>query len=158
VSDSEQIRQVIVDSCRGWDRCDRELVQSCYHPDAVEDRGFYRGPALEFYDATAELRAAVRASHHNLGQTDIELDGDRAAAETYCIATSVFDGEDGPQTRVRAVRYLDRLERRDGAWRIVHRFAAFDAETTVPGGDPTGVPERNLGRRGRDDPSYGLFE
>jgi SnoaL-like protein len=153
----QEIRQVVVDSCRGWDRQDRELVQACYHPDAVEDRGFYQGPALEFYDATTELRAGVRASHHNLGQTHVVLDGDRAAAETYCIATSVFDGADGPQTRVRAVRYLDRLERRDGAWKIVHRFAVFDAETTVPGGSPTGVPDANLGTRDRDDPSNALF-
>jgi SnoaL-like protein len=154
--DKEAIRQVMVDYCRGWDRLDRELVLSCYHREAVDNHGIFSGTPAGLYDAWA-APAQLLANHHLLGQMKIELDGDSARAETYCLATSVADMGDGPEARQHAVRYLDRFEKRDGAWKIASRFVAFDAELQLAGGVPTVPSEENLGRRDGEDRSHALF-
>ena len=41
--DREQIRDVIYRYARGVDRRDYELVRSCYHPNATDDHGSYKG-------------------------------------------------------------------------------------------------------------------
>ena len=153
--DREAIRALIHRFCRGADRDDRELVYSCFHPDAIDEHGIYSGPAHGFYDRPdADDRRL--AMHHLVGQIDIELQGDRASSESYCAATVVRDTDDGPLTRLLAVRYVDRCEKRHGEWRIAHRFVVFDAEVYVPGGVPERIPTRNWGRRDKDDPSYRL--
>ncbi len=153
--DKEAIREVIYRFCRGNDRRDREMMQSCFHPDAIDDHGVYSGPALGFYDAMAELDARVRAIHHLVGQSIIEVAGDHAAGETY--ATATIDGLlDDDEVLMLTVRYIDRFERRDGEWKIADRFVAFDTATTAPGRVPD-QPERNLGRRDRDDRSHAVF-
>ena len=156
VLDKEAIRQVMMDYCRGWDRRDRELVLSCYHPDAVDNHGIYSGPPEGLYDAWA-APAVLLANHHQLGQMNIELDGDTAVAETYCLATSVAETDGGPQARQHAVRYLDRFEKRNDEWKIIDRFVAFDAELQIVGGIPTVPSERNLGRYDQEDYSHSLF-
>jgi SnoaL-like domain len=156
--EKEAIREVVVRYCRGWDRLDRDIVQSVYHTDAIDDHGIYSGPAKDFFDTWAASPQATNL-HHNLGQSMIELDGDNAAAETYCIATTVGPTEDGgTESRLIACRFLDRFEKRDGEWRIADRRLAFDADVVVPGGMPTVFPERNQGTRDQNDYSHTLFK
>jgi ketosteroid isomerase-like protein len=154
--DKDAIRDVISRFCRGCDRRDAEMMASCYHPEAIDDHGMYYGPGVQFFEANEEVDAQVRALHHNLGQSIIEVEGDVAAAETYAIAT--IDGLPGSEETVLLnVRYVDRFERRDGEWRIAHRFVAFDSEMRVAGGVPSFIPEKNHGRRDREDASHAVF-
>jgi hypothetical protein len=154
--DKEAIREVIVRFCRGWDRLERDLVQSCYHPGAVDDHGIYNGPAENFFDQWAASPMS-RMIHHHLGQTTIELDGDTASAETYCLATVIGNPAAGTDTRLIMCRYLDRFDKRGGEWKIADRYLAFDAEVPVADGAPVSFPERNLGMRDRNDYSHRLF-
>jgi SnoaL-like domain len=39
------IHDVLARYCRGADRCDAALMQSCFHEDAVDEHGFFNGPA-----------------------------------------------------------------------------------------------------------------
>ena len=137
--DKEAIREVIVRFCRGWDRLERDLVQSCYHPGAVDNHGIYNGPAEDFFDEWA-AHPMARAIHHHLGQTTIELDGDTATTETYCLATVVGNPDEGTDTRLIMCRYLDRFEKRDGEWKIADRHLAFDADVPVADGFPARLP------------------
>ncbi len=154
--DKDAIRQVIVDFCRGWDRLDKELVMSCYHPGATDNHGIFSGDPGEFYDTWA-TPAWLRSNNHTLGQSNIRIDGEMAVAETHCIATSVADEKEGAQARVHVVRYLDRFEKRSGTWKIAERFVVFDAELQMAGGIPTVPSEENLGRLGPEDRSCALF-
>ena len=36
--DERDIREVLLRYCRGVDRCDAELISSCYHADAVDEK------------------------------------------------------------------------------------------------------------------------
>lgn len=150
--DKEAIREVIYRFCRGNDRRDGEMMKSCFHPDATDDHGLYCGPAQGYFEASKERDARVRAIHHLVGQTLVEVAGDAAAAETY--ATATIDGFVGDgEVLTLTVRYLDRFERRAGEWKISDRFVAFDTSSTAPGQ----MPQRNLGRRDDEDRSFALF-
>jgi hypothetical protein len=156
--DREAIRTVVARYCRGWDRRDRDLVQSCYWPEATDDHGLYRGPASDFFDASmrAEQHTLHSVIHHHLGQSLIELDRPRATAETYCLATMV-DAARPDEVVLLTVRYVDRFEVRDGEWRIRDRHVLYDSRAVVPGGVAEFVPSANIGHRDRSDVSYDLL-
>jgi hypothetical protein len=148
--DKDEIRDVIYRFCRGTDRNDRELVRSCYHPDANDNHGIYNGPGIDLYDTMNAGPQPDVLSHH-LGQVDIKLEGDIAKVETYCTATMI--NKDMLSTIV--TRFLDRFEKRDGEWKIADRFVAFDAFIGPAGPGP--VPPANAGTRDKSDQSYTLF-
>ena len=123
--DREAIRDVIHRFARGLDRHDDELVASAYHADALDHHGGFLGRPEEFISWANALHAADWvAHHHHLTTHTIEVDGDVAHAETYCIGT--FLRRDEPLVDIAGGRYVDRLERRDGDWRIVAREALIE--------------------------------
>jgi hypothetical protein len=70
--------------CRGIDRLDEQLIAAAYWPDAAEDHGIFKGSASEFAPWIVKfLNDAYRATQHILGQSCIEVRGDRAGGETY---------------------------------------------------------------------------
>jgi hypothetical protein len=60
-----------------------------------------------------------------------------------------------PATFVSGFRYVDRFERRDGAWRVAERWAVREWTRSIPA--DTVRPKEGVGpdaRRDRDDPVY----
>jgi hypothetical protein len=94
---------------------------------------------------------------HVLGQQLVELSGDRAHSETYCVAyhrRGARDGEPGADLWM-GLRYVDLFERRDGEWRIADRRCAFDWTRNDPIAAVWELPPEALtGRRDRNDPVY----
>ena len=82
--DKDEITEAIHRVARGTDRLDRELIVSGYHPDGFDDHNSFRGGPEAFADWVLEVLPTFAATHHFLGQVDIELDGDVAHVETYC--------------------------------------------------------------------------
>jgi ketosteroid isomerase-like protein len=73
-----------------------------------------------------------QATQHFNGQSTIELDGDRATGESYCIAHHLFT-EDGERKMMLAhLRYHDTFVKRDGAWRFAERNLYVDWIETKP--------------------------
>jgi hypothetical protein len=154
-ADVLEIREVLARYCRGIDRGDLDLVLSCFHEDAVEDHGHFKGACADFYRIVIE-RLADRMTSVNISNVSVEFSGtDRALSEAYHFDIL----REGPMDTVFAGRYLDRFERRKGCWRIANRVATADWWTRVPVNslplhdnlDPSVL---NRGRRGRADPYY----
>jgi SnoaL-like domain len=61
---------------------------------------------------------------HNITTHSCEIDQDTAHAESYVIV--VLIGRDGRNAQFITGRYLDRLERRDGWWRIAVRRSTVE--------------------------------
>jgi len=159
-TDRGEILDVLRRYARGIDRMDWELVRSCYHPDATDDHGFYSGDVdgfLQFVDSDESLRGFT-ATMHVLSNEQVEIQGDVAHSECYCLAHHVAPAGHpwGPALVVIGLRYVDRLERRAGMWRIAHRRCAYEWATNLP--DATadvGFPAATIrGRRGPTDVSY----
>ena len=83
--------------------------------------------------------------------TSVDVNGDCAHAESYYLC--VLRRDDKGRLLANGGRYVDRLERRDGEWRIARRVVVMEWEGTMEGGAPrfalNGEP-----RRDRDDVSY----
>ena len=78
------------------------------------------------------LNAYVATMHLN-GQSTVELDGDRATGESYCLAHHLTEAEDGSRTlMVASIRYLDTFVKRDGAWLFAERRLMVNWTDTRP--------------------------
>lgn len=126
VLDRELIRDRIARVARGEDRRDATLLSACFWPDASTDFGIFAGPFAEYLAWVVPGAEAVVLTQHTLGQTVVDLDGDRALAETHVAAYHRIDTGAEQRSAVLGGRYLDRLERRDGDWRIAHRTMLYD--------------------------------
>lgn len=117
--DKEEIRELLSGHAHALDRHDSGDLCEAYHPDAWENHGAFQGPARDFASRSGEAHAAFCQSHlHHLSNHTIEVEGDRAHAETYFLAGLLR--KDGI-TEMVGGRYVDRLERRDGRWAIAER-------------------------------------
>lgn len=134
----EAIRDCLYRYCRGVDRADEAALRSAYWPDATDRHGPYQGDADGFVVwAMTALRQAERSIHRITNVLIAFDDADTARVE------SCFDArqrQPDPAGRMRqwdlAGRYLDRFERRGGAWRIANRLVVYDwvEEMPVPHG------------------------
>jgi hypothetical protein len=159
ILDLEAIREVHYRYCRGIDRRDWDLVRSCFHPDATDDHGEYAGgvDGLVEYAKAGTLR--FESTFHMTGNQLIEIDGDAAWAERYAIAYHrlAATGDAPAADWVVNTRFVDRMERRDGEWRIARRVCIIDSQRSDPVSPVQGewaTAGYLHGRRDRNDPSY----
>jgi SnoaL-like domain len=122
----EHIRDCIARLARGEDRRDAELISACYWPDSTSDYGVFFGTFDQYLAWVVPGSPAIPVTQHVLGQSIIELQGDTAKVETQ--VTSYHRVVMGTEERDTVVggRYLDRLEKRGGAWRIAQRVMLYD--------------------------------
>ena len=74
----------------------------------------------------ADLNQYHATTHFN-GQSTVQVTGDQAAGESYCIAHHLTVNADGQRSlMVASLRYLDRFARRDGAWLFAERKLLVD--------------------------------
>ena len=155
--DRQDILDCLTRFSRGMDRFDEALFLSAFHPDAIIAAGDFVGGPQALYDWAAALHEAGQvATHHNLLNHSCEIDGDIAHAETYYL----FVGRNRDETNwLAGGRYLDRLERRSGVWRIACRTNAIEWAGMVPTlklpfADVPDIHGNGTPSRSRDDPSY----
>jgi SnoaL-like domain len=150
-------RQAILDCihryCRGLDRHDDELLESAFHPDAIDNHGSWFGGREEFVRwANHECHEGLLSHQHHVTTHNCEIDGDVAHTETYVL----FIHRQGDRRTVLCGggRYLDRLERRDGEWRIARRRLVMDLSGTLEGSGFESFADYPSGRWDRGDDSY----
>jgi hypothetical protein len=155
--DREAIFDCIKRNSRGNDRFDAELIVSTYHPDGVHELGENRISGREYGDHANHAHAAIaEVNLHNVTLHNCEIEGDVAHAESYVIG--LFADKGAETSRMLAGRYIDRLEKRDGEWRIVLRRAtvevAMEGKAILPNGKTPPGSGYLKGNRNRADPSY----
>jgi hypothetical protein len=120
LTDRQAILDCIVRNSRGNDRFDAELVASSYHADGVHEIGSRTIDGPHYGEHANEAHGTMcERNLHNVTMHSCEIDGDTAHAESYVIGLFLDKGEQ--TSRILAGRYIDRLEKRDGEWRIVVR-------------------------------------
>lgn len=153
--DERAITEVLHRYCRGVDRLDEELLRSAYHEDSHDDHGLFKGSGHDFARLVVKvLRDHADATMHSLSNIRIELDGDQARCESYVVARHWRETEDGPLLETAGGRYVDRLERREGEWKISDRLVVLDWGKVEPVTRPFPMEGYARGQRSPDDPSY----
>jgi len=175
------IEDVLTRYCRALDRADLAMMETVYWPDGTDIHGIFSGNAAEFVPfIIREIRNYFVMGTHCLLNISIEVDGDRAASESYlyspcrvrsdmvpdilgeryaklCAGLGI---DPGHEHFVMAGRYLDKFERRNGEWRIFQRQVVMDWN------DPSSSQQitdegmmatlRPMGEWGKGDPVYAL--
>jgi hypothetical protein len=161
--DEREIEAVLVNYCRGVDRLDAELLRSVYHPDAIDNHGAtFRGNAHEFVDVIIERLSRASRTLHTIGNVTIDIRGDHAWVESYFL---VYHHEDRANPTplmnpagtdlLAAGRYVDKFEKRDGAWKILRRDVLREFTRIDPTGAELPSPaDGPRSTRAADDPSY----
>jgi hypothetical protein len=151
--DRQEILDCVSRYCRAVDRHDRELLASVFHPDAAVDLGEWAGPVRDLVAWADETHRGQDLSHsHNITSHSCEIDGDTAHAESYVIQARLQ--RDGRTVTVAGGRYLDRLERRNGEWRIALRQLVSDWSLTADGSESHNTDGYVRGSWDKRDNSY----
>lgn len=129
--DRQEIADCIYRYTRGLDRHDPVLIASAFWPDAQITYGAVFTSPRDEYAQWAIADDAIRFSTahlHNITQQTIDIQGDTAHVESYLLAV-----EERPDqtSQLTAGRYIDRLERRNGEWRIVVREFVLDSKAKL---------------------------
>ena len=123
--DRQQILDCIARHAHGCDRFDSDALASAYHHDGIDEHGFAINPGPKYPDYANAIHAELFSqTMHHITTHVCEIEGDLAHAESYALG--LFLHKDGGTARIIAGRYVDRLERRDGAWRIALRRTTVD--------------------------------
>jgi hypothetical protein len=121
LTDRQEILDCIARNARGGDRHDAEMLSSAYHDDGIDEHGekhINPGPQYPEWANEVHSQGSIQNMHH-VTTHHCEIEDDVAHAESYVIG--LFFNADGATARILAGRYVDRLERREGEWRIALR-------------------------------------
>ncbi|MGW4400036.1 nuclear transport factor 2 family protein [Amycolatopsis nivea] len=120
-------RQAITDLTTGWihrDREDWDALANLFHDDATLTILWFSGPAADFVEGSRRMSGGPLRSKHFIGTPVVEAAGGRAFVETNAMLVADHL-ELGIGVTVHN-RFLDRIERRDGVWRIARRDSVYD--------------------------------
>lgn len=172
--DKQAIAEVIMTYARAIDRFEEDLLRSVFHPGSRHAHGFV-GPSSDLALSSAPgapkdfvayaldiLRTCTR-THHQLGNIFIEIEGDDAYVETYFSAyhrlrakgdpLAAADSCDTEMDWLVGGRYIDRMQKREGVWKISHRTGLTDWMRTEPPSSRgfVDIPADFSGQRGPQD-------
>lgn len=123
--DRTAILDCIATHARGHDRHDSELLTATYHEDGLDEHGHTVNSGPQYAAWANQIHAAAAQLHtHNITTHICEIDGDIAHCESYVLVGLL--NPDGRTAQLMSGRYLDRLERRDGTWRIALRRSTVE--------------------------------
>jgi hypothetical protein len=153
LADRQHITDLIYRYCRSVDRLDIPLGHTIWHEDGTADYGadYYQGPGKGVIDLICRHHQRTLNHSHQITNILIELDGDKAGSESYCMAALRISKEDSMMQMMVWTRYVDRWSRRDGHWGLDHRIAIRDFDEIRP---VTPMSSETLGSRDCNDTSY----
>ncbi len=132
LEDEAELRRLVYAYARMVDRRDWSLL-----PRTFTDAARLRGPGyvMEGHD---ELRAGLAtidrfsATMHFVMNQIVEIEGDRATGEVYCLANHLLEERGQPVKLDMGIRYEDRYERTPQGWRIAERVLHLAWQQRLP--------------------------
>lgn len=103
-----------------WDK-----FRTLWHDDGVMNATWFQGPVEDFI---ALGRKGGSSSSHVLGGSSVELNGDRAIAQTKMKIELRAPVEDVLCDITASGRFFDFFERRDGRWGLVDRQPIYEKD------------------------------
>jgi hypothetical protein len=130
--DREQIRRLIEDWVIWRDSGDWDRFLTLWHPEGRMMATWFQGTAAEFADISrAGFERGVRILHV-LGGTSVDVEGDRAIAQTRMAIHQRADVDGVACDVVCTGRFYDFLERRESCWGLVLRQPIYEKDRLDP--------------------------
>jgi hypothetical protein len=177
--DKQACAEVMMTYCRAIDHLDESLLRSVFHPDSYHRHGFegpssdpsrssHFGKPADFVAFALGVLATHVRTHHQLGNVfiEVEANGTTAYTEAYFTACHRMRAKGDPKAAANAYdtemdfwvggRYLDRMEKRDGVWKIAYRVGLTDWMRNDPPASQgfLGVSPELRGQQSRKDMLY----
>ncbi|MBM3672010.1 MAG: nuclear transport factor 2 family protein [Actinobacteria bacterium] len=135
VGDRLALGRLVKEYAHHVDRREPEAVAALFCEDGV--LAIYEGdPEVVAPDRVRTGRREIAATMagltkyevttHFLGQQMVDVEGDTATGETYCMAHHISEANGARRDKVMAIRYLDRYRRVGSEWKIEERRLAID--------------------------------
>jgi len=147
IADRMAIQDLIYRWCRAADRLDYNAMPELFHPDAYDDHGPYRGDIPGLVEWIRKRHQFITFSMHQMTNVLIEFaDDDNALVESYLAIVQRYAPGAGDSlsqltkttiAKDRSVdlhsrsRYIDRVQRRDGVWRVSRRTLVQDWKQVI---------------------------
>jgi hypothetical protein len=129
-------RWQITDLITGWihrDLGEWDKLRELFHPDGEIEVTWFEGRASDFIDGSMRMGGSALKTKHLIGTPVVTFNGDRALVETNAVIVA----ENAALNLGCAAhnRFFDKVERRDGVWKLVKRQSVYDMGSfTFPGG------------------------
>ena len=125
LKDRTAILDCICQHARAHDRFDVKMLTSTYHEDGIDEHGYAINPGPQYAKWANAIHSAGAELHtHNITTHTCQIDGNVAHCESYVMVALL--NKDGESARIISGRYIDRLEKRDGHWKISLRRTTVD--------------------------------
>ena len=155
LKDRQDILDCIQRESRARDRQDVAQINGCWWPEGVDEHGPVITAAPD-YAARANMGHGMmfHMTSHNITNHLCEIQGDTAHCESYVIGGLHWLKQE--KTSIAFGRYLDRLEKRNGEWRMLVRKCTIEMTADA---DPSWVHSQAIqgflkARWDGKDPSY----
>jgi hypothetical protein len=141
----------------------KALLSDVYHADSTVRFGGFEASGQVFAEAFAPAQLGGPTTLHRTQQMWVDVSGDSARAETYAFDyIQVPDADGEMKRRIICGRYLDRLEKRAGEWRVSERTYVADTNVNWPEAQtiqPLGPMSEHVavGSQGRRDAGIALL-
>ncbi|MBO6684220.1 MAG: nuclear transport factor 2 family protein [Parvibaculum sp.] len=108
-------------------------LSSVFHPGGTISISWYDGPHEGFVDASKMIAANGTALlKHQFGVPSIRVEGTRAVSEVNVVIMVRSSAPFGTVDTTSHARFIDMLEKRDGAWKIQKRVAVYEKDRIDP--------------------------
>jgi hypothetical protein len=120
-------RQSIADLMTGWihrDLAQWDKLRELFHPDGTIEITWFEGLASDFVDGSMRMGKSDLRTKHFVSSPVVTFNGNKAIVETNAVVI-------GENVRLDLgvsahARFYDRVEKRDGVWKIVMRQGIYD--------------------------------
>ena len=129
-------RLAITEVVQSWalyrDTGDWDGLRSTMHADATMTATWFDGPVEAFIEAAQASWRKGSRSQHFLGGSIVQVNATRAIAQTR-MAIQVRAALDDIEVDVHCSgRFYDRVEQRNGVWRIARRKLVYEKDSLLP--------------------------
>ena len=132
MADRLLIRELVENWALWRDAGDWERFRSCWHDDGRMMATWFQGPAEDFIKVSREGFERGVSILHFLGGCSIDLEGDRAVAQTKMTISQRAKVHEVPVDVVCTGRFYDFVEKRDGRWGVVLRQPIYEKDRMDP--------------------------
>lgn len=131
-SPQEAIRALACRYAQAVDRRDWAQLATLFTEDAAVEGPGFTLPGRDAILAGMRQLDHYRTTQHHVHNQLVNVDGDVASAETYCIANHVYTRDGVDRKLDWGLRYQDSLVLRDGQWLFTRRSLLLDWTQDLP--------------------------
>lgn len=128
----QTIREIIENWAIWRDTADWGRFRSLWHDDGVMSATMFQGPVDEFIEMAQRSHERGITAQHILGGTSVDINGNRAIAQTRATIGQRLPVHDVICDVVCTIRFCDFLEKRDGRWGMVRRQGIYEKDRLDP--------------------------